>query len=534
MSVDALQTPLPIHDQVRRHARATPDKTALIWYGRAISYAELDRLSDACAAVLAKLGVERGEPVALFMQNCPQYVIAHLGILKLGALVSPCSPLFKSPELAYQLGDLGARVVIAADNLFPVLAQVDEAARPRHALLVHYEDMLPPSPTYAVPDEIRYARTMPPGTIDLLAAMETAEGSPTQSTHAAQMDDVALLVYTSGTSGRPKGAMLTFGNVWFKTDGLVKLAQLGADAVHLAIPPLYHISGMLYGLDVPLHSGASVVLHYRFDARAAIESIERHRVTYWKAIAPMLAALMDLPDAKRYDLSSLRVTSASSFGIRTNEALSQRWSTFTDGCIATEAGYGLTETHTADVITLPETVRWGTNGQPMSGVQCRIVGLEDGADQPPGAHGEIWLKSPGNFRGYWNQPEKTAETLVDGWVRTGDIGSIDADGYLTLHGRTKEMIKVSGYSVFPDDVEALLARHPLVRQAAVLGVPDDRRGEAVKAVIVLRDEANGTLSADELIRWSRDNMSAYKVPRHVEFRTELPMTASGKVLRRML
>jgi long-chain acyl-CoA synthetase len=170
----------------------------------------------------------------------------------------------------------------------------------------------------------------------------------------------------------------------------------------------------------------------------------------------------------------------------------------------------------------------------MPGVRCRIVSLEDGTDQPPGALGEIWLNSPGNFRGYWKQPEKTTETLVSGWIRTGDIGSMDADGYLTLHGRTKEMIKVSGYSVFPDDVEALLARHPLVRQAAVLGVPDDKRGETVKAVIVLRDEADGTLSAEELIRWSRDNMSAYKVPRHVEFRTELPMTASGKVLRRML
>jgi long-chain acyl-CoA synthetase len=348
------------------------------------------------------------------------------------------------------------------------------------------------------------------------------------------MDDPALIVYTSGTSGRPKGAMLSFGNAWFKTDGLARLARLDADAVHLAIPPLYHISGMLYGLDLPLHSGATVVLHYRFDARAAIESIERHRVTYWKAIAPMLVALMDLPDANRYDLSSLKVTSASSFGIRMSEALSRGWEAFSGGCRATEAGYGLTETHTADAVTLPHKVRWGSNGQLMPGVRCRIVDLQDGTEQPRGAHGEIWLNSPGNFRGYWKQPGKTADTLRNGWLRTGDIGSLDADGYLTLHGRTKELIKVSGYSVFPDDVEALLALHPLVRQAAVLGVPDPARGEVVKAVVVLRDGAAGALSADELIRWSRENMSAYKVPRHVEFRTELPATASGKVLRRML
>jgi len=527
-SEDAGALPVrPLHEHVREHARSQPGKPAVIWYGREIGYGELDRLSDACAAVLAAHGVAQGEPVALFMQNCPQYLVAHLGIQKLGAIVSPCSPLFKSHELGYQLADLGARVIIAADDLHPIVQAVAGECALRHTLLVHYRDLLPAVPTYDVP-ALPTRRAMPAGTVDLLAAIAANPGLPPRPDIAA--DDVALLMYTSGTTGRPKGAMLTFGNVLFKTAGLAQVAGLRSDDVHLAIPPLYHISGMLYGMNLPLYTGAATVLHYRFDARAALQSIERHRVTYWKGIAPMLAAILDLPDAQAHDASSLRVTSASSFGIRMSQELSRRWADFTGGCLATEAGYGLTETHTGDVVTLPGAVRWGANGKPLPGVQCRIVDPATGRDQPAGAQGEILLKSPGNFRGYWKQPEKTAETLRDGWVHTGDIGVVDADGYVTLVGRIKEMIKVSGYSVFPEDVEAILAKHPQVSRAAVVGVPDPGKGEVVKAVVV----ADGALTAEALVAWCRDNMSAYKVPRQVEFRDELPMTASGKVLRRLL
>lgn len=522
----------PLHEHLRRHARETPEKTAVIWYGREISYAELDRLSDACASVLHRHGVKKGEPVALFMQNCPQYMVAHLAIQKLGAIVSPCSPLFKSHELAYQLADLGARVVITADVLHSIVQGVLGETQVGTVMLVHYEDMLPARPTYAVPAEMRSPRAMPEGAIDLLAAIE-AERTPPPSP-AIAMDEVALLVYTSGTTGRPKGAMLSFRNCLFKTAGLAGVAGLRADDVHLAIPPLYHISGMLYGMNLPLFTGASTVLHYRFDALSTLQSMAAHKVSYWKGIAPMLVAVMDAPGAADFDLSSLRVTSASSFGIRLTPELSARWARFTRGCIATEAGYGLSETHTGDVVTLPRTVRWGTNGQPMPGVQCRIVDPATGQDMPPGEQGEIVLKSPGNFSGYWKQPRKTAETLRDGWVHTGDIGKVDADGYLTLLGRIKELIKVSGYSVFPEDVEALLLKHPQVRQAAVVGVPDPAKGEVVKAVVVLEEAARGALTAQALVAWCRENMSAYKVPRVVEFREDLPSTASGKVLRRLL
>lgn len=523
---------LPLHEHVRAHAARDPHKTALVWYGREIGYGELDRLSDTCAAVLHRHGVRKGEPVALFMQNCPQYVIAHLAIQKLGGIVSPCSPLFKSAELAYQLADLGAKLVIAAGNLHPVVASVLPETQVRTVMVVHYEDMLPAVPTYAPPKETEGTRVDVPGAVDLLAAIQLETEPPPRP--ALDMDDVALLVYTSGTTGRPKGAMLSYRNCMFKTSGLAKLFQLDEEEVHLAIPPLYHISGMLYGMNLPLYTGASAVLHYRFDPLATLQSISRHKVTYWKGIAPMLVAAMEAPEAASFDLSSLRVTSASSFGIRTTPELSRRWAEFTGGCIATEAGYGLSETHTGDAVTLPTDVRWRTNGRLMPGVRCRIVDPKTLHDLPVGAEGEILLSSPGNFLGYWNQPEKTAETLHEGWVRTGDVGKLDADGYLTLVGRIKELIKVSGYSVFPEDVEALLMRHPGIRQVAVVGANDPAKGQVVRAVIVPTGEARASLTAYEVATWSRENMSAYKVPRVIEFRDELPMTVSGKVLRRLV
>src|SRR5690606_34057514 len=197
-----------------------------------------------------------------------------------------------------------------------------------------------------------------------------------------------------------------------------------------------------------------------------------------------------------------------------------------------EAGYGLTETHTFDSVTSPDAVRWGTNGRLLPGVECRVVDIETQEPVPAGHDGEIVLRSPGCFKGYWNQPEKTAETLVDGWVRTGDIGRLDIDGYLTLPGRIKELIKVSGYSVFPEDVESILIMHPRVEQVAVIGVDDPKKGQVVVAFVVPRP--GSTLNADELIAWSGENMSAYKVPKAIEVREALPMTASGKVKRNQL
>jgi long-chain acyl-CoA synthetase len=253
-------------------------------------------------------------------------------------------------------------------------------------------------------------------------------------------------------------------------------------------------------------------------------------VSWWYAMAPMLVSTMNEPGAERFDLSSLHTTMATSFGIKLTEELARRWSAFANDCLVYEAGYGLSETHTNDVLMPRDAVRWGTNGVPGRGVELKILDAE-GRELPPGESGEIVVRSRGVFHGYWKRPDATAEVLRDGWVHTGDIGKMDDQGYLTFIGRVKEMIKVSGYSVFPEEVESILILHPSVRQVAVIGVPDADKGEVIKAFVV--PQAKG-IDADDLLRWARDNMSHYKVPRQLEFRESLPASGTGKVLRRLL
>ena len=553
----------PLHEYLRAHARARPEATAYLWYGRALTWRWLDESSDAFAAVLMARGVARGDRVALFMQNCPQYVVAHVAAQKMGAIVVPCGALFRSHELAHLLGDAGARVVVAADDLVPVVESVRAGTAVEHVFSVRYADLLPEAPAIDLPAELctpaaaagegRAAGASPAGgsigpggtagnapspAHDMLAAIAHAAADPAmlaavrERMAQARMDDIALLTYTSGTTGMPKGAMLSLRNALFKSAAAADCNGVAQDDVLLAIAPLYHIAGMVMGINVTLYSGATTVLMLRFDPRAVLQAIAAHRVTWWYSIAPMNVACMQVPDAAAFDLSSLRVNPATSFGITLTEPLADRWRAFTGQAHLFEASYGLSETHTVDTYMPRDAVRWGTQGRPVPGVRVRIVDPDSGAERPIGEAGEIVLASAGNFHGYWNRPDATAATLRDGWVHTGDMGRLDEAGYLTFMGRFKEMIKTSGYSVFPEEVETILIRHPAVAQAAVLGVPDATRGEAVRAFVVRRPGAQ--LEAGELIAWARENMSVYKAPREVEFRESLPATGAGKVLRRLL
>ncbi|PAT41162.1 AMP-dependent synthetase [Vandammella animalimorsus] len=524
-----------LHESLRHHARQRPNASALIWYGRAITWRELDDWSDALGAHLQSLGVSQGEPVALFMNNCPQYLVAHYAIQKIGAVVCPCSPLNKAHELQYQLSDLDARVIIAADTLLPVVSQVQEHTALRHVLAVRYGELLPAGPTISLPPELQAAPLpLPPGVDDALALAQQGAAHGRKPTPVTiNMDDTALMTYTSGTTGMPKGAMLSYGNALFKTQATIQSSGVQADDVLLSVAPLYHIAGMLMAVNAAVLAGATQVLLHRFDPLAVLQAIDRYRVNWWYSIAPMNVACMQVPNAASFNLKSLRRNLVTSFGITLTESLAQQWQAFTGGgCVSCEAAYGLSETHTLDTTMPADAIRWGTHGKPVPGVEIRIVDPDTGAQLPTGELGEIILRSPGNFKGYWRKPEATATTLRDGWVWTGDQGRMDADGYLTFVGRTKEMIKVSGYSVFPEEVESILIKHPAVAQAAVLAEPDEEKGETVKAFVVLKPGAS--LSAQDLVSWSRENMATYKVPRHVQFIDALPTTGAGKVLRRLL
>jgi long-chain acyl-CoA synthetase len=524
---------MPLHEYLRAHARTQPHKPAYLWYGHALSYGELDRASDAFAARLAALGVVKGDPVALFLNNCPQYVVAHYGIQKLGAIVCPCGPLNKAHELEYQLGDMQARVIVAADTLLPVVAKVRARTALAHVFAVRYAELLPEQPSVDVPAELLAMKHQPlplgPDVEDFMAA---THGSAVPPAVALDMDDVALMTYTSGTTGLPKGAMLTYRNALYKSAAAANCNGVDGDDVLLAIAPLYHIAGMVMGINVTVYTGATSVLLYRFDPLATLQSLARHRVTWWYSIAPMNVLALQVPGARDFDLSSLRMNPVTSFGVVLTEALALQWQSLAINCKSFEAAYGLSETHTVDTYMPHDAVRWGTQGKAIPGNEIRILDPETGRACASGEVGEIVLRSAGVFKGYWNNPEATARTLRDGWVHTGDMGRLDAEGYLSFIGRFKEMIKVSGYSVFPEEVESILVKHPAIAQAAVIGVPDADKGEAVKAFVVLK--AGQSATAADIVSWSRDNMAVYKAPREVSLMTALPATGAGKVLRRLL
>ncbi len=523
----------PLHEYLRAHAREQPARAAYLWYGHALTYAELDRASDAFAARLAALGVKKGEPVALFMNNCPQYVMAHYGIQKLCAVVCPCGPLNKEHELEYQLNDLQARVIVAADVLLPIVERVRGKTALAHVFTVRYADLLPDAPSVDVPAELLQmkARPLPPSdhAEDFLAATR-GRAAPPPVAHG--LDEVALMTYTSGTTGLPKGAMLTYRNALYKAAVAADCNGVSADEVMLAVAPLYHIAGMLMGVSISVYAGATSVLLYRFDPLAVLQAIERHRVSWWYSIAPMNAAVMQAPGAGNFDVGSLRLNPVTSFGIIFTEALAAQWRTLARNCESFEAAYGLSETHTMDTYMPRDAIRWGTHGKAVPDNEIRILHPDTGRECASGELGEIVVRGAGVFKGYWNKPEATAKTLRDGWVHTGDMGKIDAEGYLTFVGRFKEMIKVSGYSVFPEEVESILIRHPDIAQAAVIGVPDPQKGEAVKAFVVLKP--GHSAGAGDIVAWSRDNMATYKAPREVKFVDALPATGAGKVLRRLL
>ncbi len=524
----------PLHEYLRRNARERPTGVAYFWYGRAISWAELDQASDAFAARLQALGVQAGEPVVLFMNNCPQYVIAHYGVQKIGAIVCPCSPLNKAHELLYQLDDLQARTIVCADTLLALLEQVRARSAIQHVFVVRYAALLPAQPSIAPPAELLAMQAQPPAALPLGGEnFEALLGRAAQPQPVAlSLDGAALMTYTSGTTGLPKGALLSYRNALFKTAAAAQCNNASADDVLLAVAPLYHIAGMLMGINLPVYTGASTVLLYRFEPQAAAAALAQYRVSWWYSITPMNLALLRLPGIQALDLSALRMNPVTSFGVLFTPELAQQWQALAVNCCAFEAAYGLSETHTVDTCMPPAAIRWGTQGVAVPGNEIRIIDPDTGAPLPPGVRGEITVRGPGNFLGYWRQPEATARTLRNGWVHTGDIGSLDADGYLSFVGRIKEMVKVSGYSVFPEEVEAIFLKHPAVAQVAVIGVPDPHKGEVVRAFIVA--QPGQPHDAEALLDWARDNMAAYKVPRELRFIDALPTTGAGKVLRRLL
>jgi len=526
----------PLHEYLIQNAIDRPHEPGYVFYGNKITWNQLKDKTQRFARFLKNQGIEKGDRIALFMQNCPQYLIGHYAIQMLGAIVDPLHPMYNESELEYLINEAEIQAIVAGQELYKQVENIkDKLVSLQFVVTTHYPDFLSNHLTLPLPEELKTEKQEIIGTFDMMEAIELSHPIKDKDREEINVwEDVGLMVFTSGTTGKPKAAMLTYGNALFKTAASAHGYLVFQNDNTLAAAPLCHIAGMVMGVNIPVYSASSCILLTRFNPEAAIKAIEKYKVSKLYTVAPMNAAILNYPGIENRDLTSLKLNFATSFGMNVDEKMAKAWREITDGCLLFEASYGLSETHTCDTMMPIDKVKFGTCGIATYETEFRIVDMETGEDLPPGEQGEIVVKNPGVFKGYLNRPEATKETLQNGWVFTGDIGMLDKDGYLYFQGRVKEMIKSSGFSVFPEDVESLLSEHEAISQVAAIGVPDKTRGESVKAFIVLRPEYNGKVSENEIIAWAKEKMAAYKYPREVEFLESLPATSSGKVLRRLL
>ena len=492
-------------DIVRESAETRPEKPALVFHGRVTSYRELDALVDRTAAALVGLGIGKGDRVALLLGNIPEFVYGLMGVLRLGAVAVPLNNASTRDEIAGALADAEAAAVIVGIDLVPAaLGAREEIPSLEHVLVIG------PPPT-------------PRGTRSFDELLDRAGAPPDVD---VRRDDLALLQYTAGTTARPKGAMLTHGNLLANLEQVSEVPALeeAESDVVLLVLPLFHIYALNAALDLVLRAGGTAVLEDRFDPVETLRLVERHGITVLFGVPQMYQAWLAAADEAGADLSSVRlaVSGAAPLPAAVLEAFRDRF-----GATIWE-GYGLTET--APVVTtnaVGDEARGDSIGLPLPGVEVRLLD-EDGTDAIDGDPGEILVRGPNVFKGYWRRPDDTEEAFHEGWLRTGDIAYRGASGYLFLVDRSKDLIIVSGFNVFPREVEEALITHPAVREAAVVGVPDERTGEGIKAFVV----TDRPVSADDLREHCAGHLARFKLPSEIEFVDALPRHATGKVVRR--
>jgi long-chain acyl-CoA synthetase len=494
---------------VRETASRLGSKPALIFHDQAISYADLDREIAAAAAGFAALGIRPGDRVGVLVHNVPQFIYAYQGLARAGAVTIPLNTMYTADEVSFILADADARAVVVSE---PLAGTVD-GIRDTLPMLEHVVVAGSAAPVGAMTWEQMLGR----------ASGDAPAFDPSP-------DDLAVLAYTSGTTGRPKGAMLTHANLLANMDQMSQaqlLAEAEDDVVLLALP-MFHIYALNVILGLTMRAGATAVLMERFDAVGSLEAVERHGVTVLFGAPPMFIAWLNTPGVERYDLSKVRlaVSGAAPLPGAVLEDFRRKLG------ITIWEGYGLTET--APGVTsnaMGEQAKPGSIGKALPGVEVRIIDAS-GDDVEDGDPGEIIVRGPNVFRGYWRQDEATAEVIREGWFHTGDIGYEDSDGYIFLVDRVKDLIIVSGFNVYPREVEDAIFRHPKVADAAVIGIPHPYTGEAVKAFVVLKPGESTT--EEEILEFCRRSLARFKCPQVVEFVKELPHLPTGKVLRRLL
>ena len=528
---------LPLTEYLRRWAREQPARPALIYYGNTLTYADLNERSDRFAAVLKANGLEQGDRVGVFLPNCPNFVVAFWGILKAGGIHVPVNPTFRELELTHELSDAEVGIVVTLTSLRPLI----ESVRPkvpslRIVVTTTLQEQLPAEPILPVPPALYDAAAGSRGDFDFKQAVESAQWTPTAQ-RAGELDELAALNYTGGTTGLPKGCEHTQRDMLYTAACSVTFGIGGGTGyTTICFLPVFWIAGENTVIITPVLSGSTCVLLARWDAATVLAAIHRYRVETMVAMVDSWVELMTHPDLEKFDLTSLQLPTGISFVTRLAKEHRSRWHEIVGGkSVLREAGYGMTETHTGDTTTRGmqsgdadlEPGAGTMVGVPMPGTDILIADFETHEFLPIGAPGEILVRTPSATKGYWRKPDATRDLFVHGnWLRTGDNGLLDDRGRLRYLGRRKEMLKVNGMSVFPSELEVLMSSHDEIATVAVIGLPDEKRGQLPVAYVQLRPRSKAT--AEDLHAWCSQNMARYKVP-VIRLIDALPLAPTGKV-----
>jgi long-chain acyl-CoA synthetase len=525
----------PLPELLRDIAGRFPQNPAIHFFGTRMDYAEWDRLVDRFANLLIKEGVQPGDRVALYLPNCPPCVIAFFGALRAGAILTQLNPLYSASETSHQLKDSGAKWVVSLDRFVPILRQVANECGLKKVWVTRVNDYFPIPLKWLYPLKAKKEKTWvdwptEPLFTSFVKALDGASETPVRV--SMNMDDTALLQYTGGTTGVAKGVILTHRNLVanaYQSKALFPHIPDGTEIFMLAIP-IFHCYGMTAGMNLALVMGASMVLVPKFEVVMVLKAIQKYKVGLFPGVQAIYVAINNHPDTPQYNIRSIKACISGAGPLHLE--VQKRFEELTGGKLV--EGYGLTE---ASPVTHCNPIngkrKIGTIGIPLVGTDAKIMDVETGTrEMKVGESGELVIKGPQVMQGYWNHPEETAMVLKDGWLYTGDIGTMDADGFFAIVDRKKDMIKVGGENVYPRDVEEVLFKNPKVLDCVVAGIPDEKLVDKVKAYIVLKPGEKAT--PEEIIAFCKEQMAKFKVPKEVEFRDALPKNMVGKMLRRLL
>jgi len=522
-------------DMFNRSVSRYPKSPAIHYFDGTLTYEELEFLANSMAAGLSDFALKKGDRVIVQLQNIPQFLIATYACWKLGAIVVPLNPMYKERELEFYCNDSGAKAIITMEACYPEVQKLVGKVPFKHVITTSELDFFPSQ--YPLPEILKNSRKEKVSeTIDFVSLLQRFKDAPYNLAKLVPQD-IAYITYTSGTTGPPKGAMNTHGNVVFCAHAIQMLYWLNRSDKMIATAPFIHVTGTIVFLASTSLVGIPVIAFYRFDAGEVLRLIEKWRGTMSVGPTTAYISLTNHPDIKKRDISSWYKVGAG--GAPLSAGVVQKFEEVTGKYI--HNGYGLTET-TSPAISTPLGYRDPVDtitkavaiGIPILDTLAKVVDEETGVDLPPNKEGEIIIKGPNVIPGYWNKPEETSIAIKDGWLYTGDIGKMDENGWFYIIDRKKDLINASGFKVWPREVEDVLYLHPAVKEACVVGIPDAYRGETVKAFVSLKDEYKQKVTPEELIEFCRDKMAAYKYPRAVEIIPEIPKTISGKVLRRQI